>query len=254
MADHLAREAVRRRRRFTRSLAGHACRDIGGVEAVTRGGRIDRHHHFRHRNELVAAAGGDQRAVRPVLDDDLGDSEGLEPLDGRLRTGVAPQHGFVVVGRQRHVDALQRLHEHRPCAREIAAPAARAEISVERDLHALLADHLDDGEEAAEPVVGIERERDAGEIDQLGLGQAIAHARPVGQLEQLARRRFAAPIMVMAHAGRIGVDHGEARQPAACPQHEIAGDAFGGGEREDRVRIGIIPERSGERGVDPGTG
>src|SRR5262249_50695420 len=41
---------------------------------------------------------------------------------------------------------------------------------------------------------------------------------------------------------------------AARAQHEVAGDALRGGERQDRVRIGIIAERGRKRGVDAGAG
>ncbi len=87
-------------------------------------------------------------------------------------------------------------------------------------------------------------------IDELGLGQAFGHAPPVRQLEQLARGQFAAPIVAVPQAGRIGVDHGEAGEAAAHPQHQVARYALGRGERENGLGIGIIAERGRERGVD----
>src|SRR5262249_36306636 len=141
---------------------------------------------------------------------------------------------------------LQRLDEDRAAPREVAAPAAWAEIAVEGDLDALLAEHLEEREEAAEPGVGIERKRDAGEIDEPRLGEALGDAAPVRQLEQLARRRFPAPVMAAARAAGLAVDHREAGEPAAHAQHEIARHPFGGGEREDRIGIGIVPERGRE--------
>ena len=49
----------------------------------------------------------------------------------------------------------------------------RAEIAVERDLDALLACKLDSRQEAAKPRVGIERQRDAGKINELRAQQAF---------------------------------------------------------------------------------
>src|SRR5262249_60324894 len=92
---------------------------------------------------------------------------------------------------------LQRLDENRARARQVSAPAAWAKVSVEGDLHALLPHHLDQREEAADPDVGVERERDAGKIDELCFAYAFGNAAPVRQLEQLPRGRFCSPIMAV---------------------------------------------------------
>src|SRR5262249_57672955 len=136
------------------------------------------------------------------------------------------------VGRQRDVDALERFHEHRAGAGEVAAPAARPEIPVEGHLDALLARDLDDGKETAESVVGVERKRYPGEIDELGTHQALYHLYPVRQFEQIACWRLIAPIVELAFAGRVGVDDVKAGQPARNAQYEIARDAFRRRERE----------------------
>src|SRR5205807_61301 len=159
----------------------------------------------------------DKRAARPILDDDLADTESLEPLDRRLRTGIAPEHGFVIIGGKRNVNALERLHENGAAAGEIAPPVAGTEVAVEDDLCALLAGHLDKREETADPRVGIERERDPGEIDELCFEQGLAEGSPFRQFEKLARRRFAAPIIEMAPAISVALDHVEPRQPPRHP-------------------------------------
>ncbi len=201
---------------------------------------------------LAPAAGRHQRAIGTVLHHDLADAEGLQSLDGRFRARIAPQHRLVVVGRQRDVDPLEGFHEHRARARQVAAPAARPEVAVEGDLHTLLPDHLEEREETPQSVVGIERERDAGEIDELRLRQPLGDAGPVRQFEQLARRRSVAPVVAAERAGGTTVDQSEPGQPATHPEHEVAGNAFGGGKREDRVGIRIIAERGGEGSVDAG--
>ena len=63
---------------------------VGGVEAVACRGGIDRHYDLRDGHEFALPAARDQRAVGPVLDDDLGYAEGLQPRDRRLRARVAP--------------------------------------------------------------------------------------------------------------------------------------------------------------------
>ena len=115
---------------------------------------------------------------------------------------------------------------------------------------AVLARQFDHGEEAAKPGVGVERQRDAGEIDQLGGEQAFGDAVPVGQLEQVARRRVAAPMVEVPRCRRIGVDQGKSRQPAGRPQDQVARNSFGGGQRQDAVRIGIVAERAREGDVE----
>ena len=83
--------------------------------------------------------------------------------------------------------------------------------------------------------------------------QAFGDAAPVRQLEQVARRRLAAPVVEAARLPVASVSITERPgQPAGHAQHEIARHAFGGGEREDAVRIGIVAERGREGGVDAG--
>ena len=156
------------------------------------------------------------------------------------------------IGRQRDVDALERLHEHGAGARQIALPAVRAEVAVEGDLGALLARHLDDGEEAAEPGVGIERQRDAGEVDQPRAIMLSAMRFQSGELEQLARRRLVAPVVEAPLALGVGLDQVEAGQPAGHAQHQVGRDALGRGQRDDAVGIGIVAERGRIGDVDAG--
>src|SRR5262249_17517921 len=109
------------------------------------------------------------------------------------------------------VDALERLHEYGAGAGEITLPGARPEVAVERDLHAVLARKLDQGEEAADADVRIERERDAGEIDQAASEEALGEGAPLRQLEELACRSMVAPIAEAALALVVGLDQIEAR-------------------------------------------
>jgi hypothetical protein len=88
----------------------------------------------------------------------------------------------------------------------------------------------------------------------LALVRPSATRPQVGQLEQFARRRFAAPIVAVTRSGGIRVDHGEARQAAAHSQHQIAGNTLRRGKREDHVGIGIISQRRRKGGIEPGTG
>ena len=81
---------------------------------------------------------------------------------------------------------------------------------------------------------------------------ALGDAVPVGQLEQLARRRLAAPVAEAALALGVGLDHVEAGQPAGHAQHQVGLDAFGRGHRDDAVGIGIVAERGGIGHVDAG--
>ena len=178
----------------------------------------------------------------------------MQPLHGRFRTGIAPQHRFIVVGRQRDVDAFESFDEYRARPRQISTPAARAKISVEGDFHALLPHHLDEREKAADARIRIERKGDAGEIDELCFGETLGHAAPVRKLEQLARGGFAAPIMAVARAVGLAVDHREAGQAAAQSQHEIAGNPLRRGEREDGIGIGIVPERRRKGDIEAGAG
>ena len=203
------------------STAGKPRREIAGIEAVAGGGGVDRHHDFRHRHEFLRAAGGDQRAVGTVLDDDLADAERLQPGDRRSPGGIAPQHGLVIEGRQRDIDALERFDENGARARQVAFPAARPEIAVERHLGALLARGFEQREKAAEAVVRIERQRDAGEINQPRRHQAFGNPHPVGQLEQVARRRAIAPVAKAALAGRTIFNEAQPRQPAGNAQDQI---------------------------------
>ena len=128
----------------------------------------------------------------------------------------------------------------------------RPEIAVEGDLGALLPRHLDDGKEPAEPGVGIERQRDAGEENQPRPHHALGDAIPVGKLEQFARRRLAAPVAKAALALVVGLDHVEARQAARHAQHQVGVDALGRGHRDDAVGIGIVAQRRGISHVDAG--
>ena len=60
--------------------------------------------------------------------------------------------------------------------------------------------------------------------------------------------------MAVARAVGVTVDHRETGQPAAQSRHEIAGDALRRGKREDRIGIGIVPERRRKGDIDPGAG
>ena len=133
-------------------------------------------------------------------------------------------------------------------------PAARPEIAVERHFGALLARGFEQGKKAADAVIGIERQRDAREIDQPRRHQALRDPHPVRQLEQVARRRAIAPIANAALAGGTILNKAKPRQPARHAQHQVRGNPFGGGERHDAVRIAVVAERGGERDIDAGAG
>ena len=60
--------------------------------------------------------------------------------------------------------------------------------------------------------------------------------------------------MAVTRSGAIRVDHSEAGQAAAHSQHQIAGNTLRRRKGEDRVGIGIIPQRRRKGGIDPGTG
>src|SRR5262249_7790752 len=147
-------------------LTAYPCGEICGVEAVAGRRRVDRHYDLRHRHELARAGIEHQRALGAVLYRDLADAERLEPFDRCVGACLAPSPRLIVERGERDVDALERLHEYGSSAGEIALPAARPEVTVECDLHAVLARKLDEREKAADAHVRIERERDAGEIDQ----------------------------------------------------------------------------------------
>ena len=72
------------------------------------------------------------------------------------------------------------------------------------------------------------------------------------QLEEVAHGRFAAPFAGMVGAGRVGFEHGEAREPSANPQHQVACDPLGGSERNNRIGIRILSERGDKGRLDPG--
>ena len=101
-------------------------------------------------------------------------------------------------------------------------------------------------EKPPQPDVRIKRERDAGEIDQPRLHQAFRHGAPLRQLEQLARRRRLAPIMHAPFAFAVGVGQSQRRKPARRAQDQIGGDAFGGGQRQNRVGKRIVAQRGRE--------
>lgn len=132
MADHVAGEAMGGAHGLGDFDAVEPRGAIAGIETVTGRGGIDRHHDFRHRHEFPHGAGSHQRAVRPVLDHDFADTEDPQPRHRRFRTGIAPDHRFIVESWQRDVDALERLDENGARAPQIVLPAARAEVPVER--------------------------------------------------------------------------------------------------------------------------
>ena len=103
-----------------------------------------------------------------------------------------------------------------------------------------------------EPGVGVERQRDAGEIDQPRRQQALGDPAPVGEFEQVARRRGVAPIAEAPLAFGIGLDQVEPGLPPRHAQHQVGLDAFGMGQRHDAIRIGIVAQRGGVGHVDPG--
>src|ERR1700691_5620659 len=94
-----------------RIAALKTCGKITGIETVTGGGGVDRHHNLRHRHEFLAGSSSHQRTVESVLDDDFADAECLQTCDRRLRAGIAPEHSLVMESRQRNIDALERFDE-----------------------------------------------------------------------------------------------------------------------------------------------
>src|SRR5262249_36321789 len=142
--------------------------------------------------------------------------------DGRLRRRIAPQNGLVVEGRERNVDALERFDEYRPGAREVTFPAARTKIAVERDFGALRASGFQQREETPYAGVGVERQRDAGEVDEPRRHQALGNTHPVGQFEQVARRCALTPIAEASFASWAVFDKRQARKPARYAQNVFA--------------------------------
>jgi hypothetical protein len=80
----------------------------------------------------------------------------------------------------------------------------------------------------------------------------LHHPIPFRQLEQIAGRGLVAPEIEVLLAGRIDLYRVETGQPAVHPQDRIAGDAFGGEQRQDGIRIRIMAERGRERDIGPG--
>src|SRR5262245_36165893 len=116
----------------------------------------------------------------------------------------------------------------------------------------MLARHLHDRQEAAERRIGIERQRDAGEIDELGVEHALGDAAPFRMLEQFARGLAVAPVMEGTLAGRVGVDDVDARQAAGNAQYQVALHALRRRQRTDAVREWVLAQRGGERGRNAG--
>ncbi len=125
-------------------------------------------------------------------------------------------------------------------------PRPRTEISVEGDLGAVAARQFDCGEKPAEPEIGIERQCDAGKIDELCGEQTFRCAAPVREFEQLGGRRRAAPIMAAAFAFGVGIDQRDAGQPPGHAYNQIGIDALDLGQRYDSVGIGVVAQRRGE--------
>ena len=251
MTDHLAGEPMRGDRRVERFAWPRSRSDkIAGVEPVARRGRIDRLDHLRYRHMLAPPRRRDQRAVRPVLHHDFPDAERLQPIDRRLRTGVAPQHRLVVERRQRHVDALERLEIHRSYPPDIAGPAVRPEIAVEGDLDPLLSRKLDGCKKAPEAGARVERQRNSRKVDHARGKQAFGDARPFGKLEQLARGSRLAPIVEKTRPARIVVRETEARQSPRPSQDEVASHLFRRRQSENAIRMDVVAERGRKRRID----
>ena len=162
------------------------------------------------------------RPVRPVLDHDLADTESLQPRHRAFRRWIAPQNGLIIEGRQCDVDALERLHEDGTRARQISFPAGGTKNAVKGDLGALLPRNFERRKQTAKTVIGIQRQRDAGKVDQSRRNKAMRDAHPVGKLKQFARWRAVAPNAADGFAGLAMLDQGQRRQAARYAQNEIS--------------------------------
>ena len=67
----------------------------------------------------------------------------LQPFDGGLGAGIAPQRGLVLEGRQSDIDTFQRFQEDGPRAPEIPLPTAWTIVAVEYDPDTLFTRHAD---------------------------------------------------------------------------------------------------------------
>ena len=105
--------------------------------------------------------------------------------------------------------------------------------------------------EPAEPDIGIDRQRDAGEINDARADHGFGDASPVWQFEQLAGRRAFTPEMRDAVARRSGFNQAEAGEAARHARDEFGGNAFRRSEREDLVGIGIVAECACESDRQP---
>src|SRR5262249_59655612 len=125
-----------------------------------------------------------------------------------VRRWIAPSNGFIIEGRQCDIDALECLDEHGARAGQISLPAGGTKIAVERDLGALLPRNFERREQTAKTIVRIERQRNAGKVDQPRRNQALRDPHPVGKLKQVPRRRAVAPDAAYALAGPARLDQG----------------------------------------------
>src|SRR5580693_5827393 len=148
--------------------------------------------------------------------------------------------------------ALERLDKNGPRAREVAIPAARTEIAIERHLSSLLARDFEHREKSSDAGGRKERQRDAGKVNELCRKQTFRNAHPIGKLEQLARGRALAPVTAAAFARRTALDKAQTRRAASDAQHEVGRNSFSSGERQNAFRIGIIADGGGEANVDAG--
>src|SRR3546814_16945022 len=112
---------------------GKAGSEVGAVEGVPGGGRVNRLHALLDRHGDGGASGkADEAGILPCLHRHLLDPEGVEAAQGSRGVGVAEESSLVVEGRQRErgegVGAGSRLLGLRP-----AGPEARALVAVEGD-------------------------------------------------------------------------------------------------------------------------
>src|SRR5262249_37305250 len=148
----------------------------------------DRLDDLGHGHEFALAADGHQRAVWPVLDDNLTNAERAHAVDGRVRARITPQYCFVVVSGQCDVYALEGFEIDSARAAEVAFPAVGTEIPVERDLGALLPCKLDGSKKTSETGIRIKGQCDTGEVDHSCGQHVIGNSAPIGQFEELACR------------------------------------------------------------------
>ena len=139
-------------------------------------------------------------------------------------------------------DAGQGAPEGGPCHSRIG-PAARAEVGVERDPAAARAGARQSRPQPLPASLAVERQGDPGEVDQLVARQGRRQRRRGRQLEQLPRRRLAAPVGKAPLALGVRLDDVEPRQPPRQALYEAGAHALGFPARQHLGAPRIVAQR-----------